>query len=171
MATMEPYVAACAEHKLKPNAAFVQLPPGETTVDLSRNYLGTENGFDAFLKWLKAAEHVETLRLNDCMLTTDNVRGLVEVALGHPSLAALHLRSNRLFVESGTHLVRLARFNANMREIEVRELPPTAASAAAGTDPLPAHANHIPERVVRKMETHLAFNRRLAAKEKEQQEQ
>uniref|UniRef100_A0A7S1PM08 Uncharacterized protein n=1 Tax=Neobodo designis TaxID=312471 RepID=A0A7S1PM08_NEODS len=150
---MEAYGQACAERKVKPNAALIEQELSNPHLDLRRNYVGTEEGFAAFLSWLKSAEHIQSVDLSDCMLTTDNVKDLCELCLVHPSIAHLTLRSNRLFVESGNHLLRLARFNANMRRIDVRD--------DGGDGVLSAHANHIPERILRKIDAHLAYNQRI----------
>ena len=140
---------------MKPNAVLVHHEPSATHIDLRRNYVGTEEGFNAFLSWLQSAEHVESIDLSDCMLSTDNVKDLCDVCLAHPSVSSLSLRSNRLFVESGMHLVRLARFNANVRSVAVRE-------EAVTDGALSAHANHVPERVLRKLDAHLEFNQKLS---------
>ena len=145
---------ACEDRKVKPNAVLAQHDANARHVDLHRNYVGTEEGFAAFLEWLRRAEHVESIDLSDCMLTTDNVKDLCEVCLCHPSISQLTLRSNRLFVESGMHLVRLARFNANIRALLVRE-----EGGVDGT--LATHANHIPERILRKIDAHIEHNNRL----------
>jgi hypothetical protein len=146
---MDHYIAACRDLKVKPNAAFVELGKTSKEVDLSRNYLGADNGFSAFLAWLAKSEATEHIDLSGCHLTTENVKDLVDVCLTHPSVTSILLHSNRLFVESGTQLVRLARFNANITALGIRD--------GAGAP----HANHIPDRLVRKIEAHLQYNIRL----------
>jgi Ran GTPase-activating protein (RanGAP) involved in mRNA processing and transport len=145
---MDVYRGACADRKVKSNAGILELSPTTHSIDLSRNYLGSENGFAAFLEFVAKNERLQELNLTDCHLTTENVEALTEVCLKHPSITTLRLHANRLFVESGTHLVRLARFNPNVTTIEVRD--------DGGTP----RANHIPDRLLRKLDAHLAYNQR-----------
>jgi hypothetical protein len=144
------YTESCAKYKVKPNCVVADIA---TTAEgpikhlnLSRNYCGTENGFAAVLDWIKTLEDLETLDLSNALITTENVSDLVAVLLKHPSVHTVVLHSNRLFVESGVHLVRLARFNPNIKRVDVVDSPGSP------------NPNHIPERLLRKLNAHLAYN-------------
>jgi hypothetical protein len=144
------YLAACERRSIKPNSAIANLLEREASprsLQLSNNYCGTENGFDCFLEALKVCPDVESLDLNDNHLTTENVTALCETLLRHPNVLSLSLCNNRLYIESGMQLVRLARFNPGIAAIDV-------------TDEVDSPtANHIPDRIVRKIHAQVNLNR------------
>lgn len=149
------YADECARLKIKANTVVNHLASSGTPsdVNLARNYCGTERGFAALLEWIKANPNLQHLDLSNNHLSTDNVTDLVVVLLKHPSIATLKLNGNRLFIESGVQLVRLARFNSNIVELDVVD------------DSSVLNANHIPERVMRKLRVQLMHNQLAVAKQ------
>lgn len=144
------YESACKSSKIKPNSDIVaQLSAdGLTSLVLKDNYCGTENGFACLLQALKSNTTLSHIDLSGNHLTSENIHDLCEVLLKHPSVSSVTLLDNRLFIESGLQLVRLARFNSRITDIVA---DPTSDSP---------HTNHIPEHVLMKVNKHLEYNRR-----------
>ena len=173
------YCTACDSLKIRPNSTLwqeLEIGTPLRVVDLSKNYIGSDEGFQCILNWIPTCKTLEEVDLSNNFLTTDNIKALVELLLREETnIHTLKLHYNRLYIESGQQLVRLARFNRKLVEIEVRDDPPAAAPAdgnppavtAAGMK-LSTHANRIPDRFLRQMRTHLEHNKQQKAKANQQ---
>ena len=144
------YLASCQTHGVKANSrlcAVLDRAADElTSLSLRDNYIGSEGGFRCLAEVLPQATCLEELDLCGCFLTTENVRELVEQLLLHPTITTVRLLNNRLYVESGKELLRLARHNHGVTVIE--------ASSAALAD-----GNKIPEKILNGIERELLRNR------------
>ena len=126
-------------------------------LDLSKNYVGNDAGFACLLELIKNAPQLRVLNLASCGLTTQNVTDLVGVLLAHPNIREVHLQCNRLYIDSGVQLVRLARFNPRVAYIYTVDQPATEIERQL--------ANHIPPQLVAEMHRHLKFNRDAAGRQ------
>jgi hypothetical protein len=143
------------------SALRVELQSGPVRVlDMRENYVGSGSGFQVILEYIQSSTMIEEIDLSGNYLTTDNIRLLCEVLRNHPSVHTLRLNDNRLYIESGKELVRLARFNPRMMKVEVTnhlKVSPTA-SDAAKRSAIGAH-NRIPEKILAQMDGCLTYNR------------
>lgn len=157
------YNHSCVQHRAKVNSDLYAQLCGFKNVDdlidldLSRNYVGNEAGFDCILELIKAAPQLKTLNLSDTGLTTENMTELVALLLKHPNLTTLTVKYNRLYIDSGLQLIRLARFNPRIVTIEAVDNQPA-------NDVERQLANHIPPKLVTEMQRHLTFNKERLAK-------
>eukprot|EP01012_Entosiphon_sulcatum_P041081 TRINITY_DN54861_c0_g1_i1.p1 TRINITY_DN54861_c0_g1~~TRINITY_DN54861_c0_g1_i1.p1 ORF type:complete len:150 (+),score=37.02 TRINITY_DN54861_c0_g1_i1:48-497(+) len=117
----EVYTAACARHKCKPNSGLLTLldAADQTTLNYANNYCGSENGFTCLLEVIKANPQLQTIDLSGNFLSSENVRALVDVLIPHPSIRRVKLNNNRLYIDAGKDLIRLARQNRRIVEVEV----------------------------------------------------
>ena len=159
------YSAECRKLKVKPNSTLVaQLKEqGAGTIaalDLSANYCGTVNGFNAVMVILRQGNQgLQTVDLSDCHLTADNVRDLCDLLIKTQApVHTLVLHRNRLYIDAGNALARLARFNAHVVQVLVRDDPEDAEGPRGHT------ANHVPERIVRRIEFQCKLNRQALRK-------
>lgn len=144
------YVSACQQRHVKPNSALRDVltsTSNPTTLDLRNNYCGTEDGFDCLLEVLRKCDQLTSLDLSCNFLTTENVKSLVDVLLKHPGVRTVRLNDNRLYIESGKALVRLARFNPRIQCVDV----------TGG-----ANTNKIPPRIVEQLNRELQINSQQA---------
>lgn len=150
MSLAEKYVTTCQRQKIKPNSGMIAALAGEepmTKLDLSNNYCGGESGFECVLQIVQDCPTLVELDLSGNFLNTDNVKRLVACAWEHPGLSTLRLNRNRLYIESGKELVRLARFNKRIKAIEFTD--------TADGD---ATANHVPQKIVDQLSRELQRN-------------
>ena len=156
---------SCVQHRAKVNSELYSTLCGFKNIDdlveldLSKNYVGNEAGFECILELIRSAPQMKILNLTDSGLTTENVTDLVALLLKHPNVTHVKLNLNRLFIDSGVQLVRLARFNSRITQIDVVE-----EYGESTTDVEKQLANHIPPKLVMEMQRHLRFNRDRIAK-------
>ena len=156
------YNHSCVQHRARVNSELYNALTSYRNVDdlvsldLSKNYVGCEAGFQCILELVAGAPHLKSLNLSCTGLTTQNVADLVALALKHPCLRDLQLSMNRQYIDSGLQLVRLARFNPRIMSIDIVD--------QAATDVERQLANHVPPRIVTELQRHLRFNREQAAK-------
>ena len=81
---------------------------------------------------------------------------LVALLLKHQSVRELTLSYNRLYIDSGVQLVRLARFNPKVTAIHIVDQPANEVDRQL--------ANHIPPSIVAEMQRHLKYNREEMSK-------
>eukprot|EP00760_Papus_ankaliazontas_P030900 PhM_4_TR5108/c0_g1_i1/m.83675 len=150
------YRSACREFRCPENSGLCRLfgeldaqADAPTSLDLSTNYCGPENGFAAVLEVVKTTPCLSELNLSGNYLTTENVRALVAVLLSHPRVSVVRLNDNRLYIESGKELVRLARYNPRIVCVETE----------GGCLPQ-GHSfkNKIPQKLVSSIEQHVQYN-------------
>lgn len=148
------YVNVCEGKKVHPNSALLsELRSGPIrTLDLRRNYVGSDQGFQSVLDFIAKTPTLEVIDLSMNYLTTENVKQLCEVLRKHPSVHTVKLNDNRLYIESGKELVRLARFNPLITEVEV------TASIAEGA-PKKAISNNIPDKILRQIQACVSYNK------------
>eukprot|EP01006_Ploeotia_vitrea_P002780 TRINITY_DN108874_c0_g1_i1.p1 TRINITY_DN108874_c0_g1~~TRINITY_DN108874_c0_g1_i1.p1 ORF type:complete len:154 (-),score=12.94 TRINITY_DN108874_c0_g1_i1:187-648(-) len=119
----ETYEAACERYKCKRNSAMIKMleeaPDSLQVLNYNNNYCGSENGFNAILEVIKANDLLTGVDLSGNFLSTENIKALVEVLIKHPSVISVKLNNNRLYIDAGKELVRLARHNRRLQEIEV----------------------------------------------------
>jgi Ran GTPase-activating protein (RanGAP) involved in mRNA processing and transport len=157
------YNHSCVQHRAKVNSDLYAHLCGFKNVedllelDLSKNYVGNEAGFDCIIELVKAAPQLKSLNLSDTGMTTENVTELVALLLKHPNLTSLKVNLNRLYIDAGQQLVRLARFNPQITSIE-------AVDAQPANDVERQLANHIPPKFIAEMQRHLRFNKERLAK-------
>lgn len=157
------YNNSCVQHRAKVNSELYATLCSFKNVDdlndldLSKNYVGNEAGFDCILELIKAAPQLRNINLSDCGMTTQNVTELVSLLLKHPNVCSLKLNFNRLYIDSGVQLIRLARFNARITQIDVVDSQPA-------NDVERQVANHIPPKLISEMQRHLKFNKDRIAK-------
>ena len=123
----ELYVQQCAALGLaKPNSSVRDLLPSKascnaslTELDLRQNVVGPK-GLQTLLPVIRAAEGLQTLRLNNNHLTNDSVEELVAALQKHPGIARLDLSDNKITTPAGKELLALAKRNRNVTEIVTR---------------------------------------------------
>lgn len=114
------YVAACERCSCKTNSLVLKTLQGndQTVWSYKNNYIGAENGFKILLELIENNEVLQDLDVSGNFLTTENVRSLVDVLINHPTVTQLRINNNRLYIDSGKELLRLARRNARIVTIE-----------------------------------------------------
>lgn len=156
------YNATCIKRRAKVNSDLYNLLCSYRNVDdlidldLSKNYVGAEAGFECIIELIKTAPQLRSINLSCTGLTTQNVVELVALLLNHPNVRDLTLNFNRLYIDSGVQLVRLARFNPRMMHIYIVDQP--------ANDVERQLANHIPPGIVAEMQRHLRYNKQAAEK-------
>ena len=110
-------------------------------IDISHTYIGPVGGFDSFLSVLCRLDQLEALNMNFSVLSTDNVRDLVEVLKSRKNLKSLKLRKCKLYVESGNTVLSLLRVNKSIVDLDLS-------------------GNDVPSIVERKIMRQLELNRR-----------
>eukprot|EP00667_Euglena_gracilis_P025404 EG_transcript_29808 len=121
--TRQVYVSSCRELQCKPNSALLSLldSDNEKVWNCRNNYIGSENGFRALLAAVQANKELEELDLSSNYLTPENIHALVETLADHPSIRVVRLNNNRLYIDAGKELVRLARKNRHITLIETED--------------------------------------------------
>ena len=115
------YRASCTRLGCKENSSIIrtlEAQPHPTVLDMSTNYCGSEHGLECLLDVIKTDTQLVEVNLSRNYLTTENVRSLVAVLLKHPTVSVVRLDDNRLYIESGKELIRLARYNPRVRVIQ-----------------------------------------------------
>uniref|UniRef100_A0A7S1NEG3 Uncharacterized protein n=1 Tax=Eutreptiella gymnastica TaxID=73025 RepID=A0A7S1NEG3_9EUGL len=117
------YLAACERCQCKPNSALLVTfdSRDQTTWNLKNNYIGAENAFKILLELIQANEVLRELDLSGNFLSTENVRSLVDVLVPHPTINVVRLNNNRLYIDSGKDLLRLARRNKRVVVIDIED--------------------------------------------------
>eukprot|EP01060_Flectonema_neradi_P011488 TRINITY_DN18553_c0_g1_i1.p1 TRINITY_DN18553_c0_g1~~TRINITY_DN18553_c0_g1_i1.p1 ORF type:complete len:204 (+),score=23.92 TRINITY_DN18553_c0_g1_i1:136-747(+) len=143
------YIASCHKFGVKANSKLRDMldrPPAELKVlDLSKNYMGFENGLACLLDVIQASTCLEEINLSGNYLTSENINSLVEVLITHPSVSIVRLNNNRLYIDSGKDLLRLVRHNRNVILLEL-------------TTPGIANDNKIPEKILNQIQRQLQIN-------------
>eukprot|EP00996_Jenningsia_fusiforme_P004008 NODE_4806_length_759_cov_18.585915_g4457_i0.p1 GENE.NODE_4806_length_759_cov_18.585915_g4457_i0~~NODE_4806_length_759_cov_18.585915_g4457_i0.p1 ORF type:complete len:156 (+),score=25.61 NODE_4806_length_759_cov_18.585915_g4457_i0:89-556(+) len=146
------YDAACSKLRCKPNSSIRKMlvnDRNQKVLDLHSNYCGSENGFACILEVIAANTQLEHLDLSGNFLTPENVHALVNVLLKHPKCSTLRLNDNRLYIDAGKSLVRLAKNNPRIIEIDV-------------DDQTTRNNNKIPQKIMNQLQRELTQNRNAA---------
>eukprot|EP01004_Peranema_trichophorum_P010304 NODE_9079_length_622_cov_24.392786_g8451_i0.p1 GENE.NODE_9079_length_622_cov_24.392786_g8451_i0~~NODE_9079_length_622_cov_24.392786_g8451_i0.p1 ORF type:complete len:154 (-),score=17.50 NODE_9079_length_622_cov_24.392786_g8451_i0:96-557(-) len=148
MSLKDIYRNACEKWKCKPNSGLLaQLEnPDQTSLIYSNNYCGSEHGFTCLLAVIEGNPHLKVIDLSSNFLTTENVHALVETLIRHPACTSLKLNNNRLYIDAGKDLLRLARLNRRIIEIETE-------------DEKTKNNNKIPPKIYQQIQRELQHNR------------
>jgi Ran GTPase-activating protein (RanGAP) involved in mRNA processing and transport len=95
--------------------------PDQTVWDCKTNYIGPEVSFKILLECIEANEWLKEINLSSNFLTTENIRCLVDVLIQHPAITTVRLNDNRLYIDAGKDLIRLARKNRRITVIETED--------------------------------------------------
>lgn len=147
------YIKSAALAKVKPNSELTYHLSNEDTplrcFDLSRNYVGSGNGYDAALvPLLRSVSTIEMVNLSYTFLSSDHVRVLCDALRSAPKLHTIAFQNCGLFIEAAQHILALARVNTNVRTIVLT------------SDEHTPNANEIPQRWLLRIAHQLADNRR-----------
>lgn len=148
MSQIDLYERLCGERQCKPNrelSMWFETPTSR--LDLSRQYVGSDAGFECVLGALEAVD-VQEINLTHSMLSSQSMSCFLRAAEKFSALHSILLSNNSLNADHGRMVLRLVRINSGITHVELGDAPHL----------IQHRSNDIPDRLKEAVHRQLQFN-------------